>query len=157
MLKVLPLAVVTIVLLILVWVPCLASGNIEAPTGASFSIIATLSLLSLLSSLYTASLVFSLYSKQRQGNEDAEIRIDLPSSEDTVDRQNPIQEVVDTCTLSQREAEVLMLLVQGRNSARISELLYISQSTVKSHIYRIYKKTGVHSLQELIDLMERPA
>jgi DNA-binding NarL/FixJ family response regulator len=57
--------------------------------------------------------------------------------------------------LSEKEQEVFMYLAKGRNSVYISEQLVLSNHTIKSHIYRIYQKTGVHSQQELIDLIEK--
>lgn len=56
--------------------------------------------------------------------------------------------------LTSRESEVFRLLSIGRNVNRISERLSISTSTVKSHTYRIYNKLGIHSQQDLIDLVE---
>lgn len=58
------------------------------------------------------------------------------------------------CRLSSREIEVFFLLAKGRNRAFISEELIIGDETVKSHIKNIYRKTDVHSQQELIDLVE---
>ncbi|MCL1798230.1 MAG: helix-turn-helix transcriptional regulator [Eggerthellaceae bacterium] len=56
--------------------------------------------------------------------------------------------------LTQREVEVLELLLQGRNAERISQSLVISRHTAKTHIYNIYKKIGSSSQQELIDLFQ---
>jgi DNA-binding CsgD family transcriptional regulator len=52
-----------------------------------------------------------------------------------------------------RELEVLLLLGQGRSIANISSSLFVSENTAKSHIRSIYRKLGVHSKQELIDLV----
>ncbi|MDR1184211.1 MAG: helix-turn-helix transcriptional regulator [Coriobacteriales bacterium] len=57
--------------------------------------------------------------------------------------------------LSQRENEVLVYLVKGRNLGFIKEALNISAGTVSTHRQRIYQKTGVHSRQELLDLLEQ--
>lgn len=57
--------------------------------------------------------------------------------------------------LSNREAEILPLALRGRTSERIAGELFISKSTVDTHLRRIYTKAGVHSRQELIDLGER--
>lgn len=54
--------------------------------------------------------------------------------------------------LSARESEVLELLLAGRTIPYIAEKLFISQSTVQTHVKHIYDKTDVHSRQELIDL-----
>lgn len=56
--------------------------------------------------------------------------------------------------LSGREAEVLRYLAKGRNAQFISEELYISAYTVKTHIYHIYQKMGVNSQQELITIVD---
>lgn len=56
--------------------------------------------------------------------------------------------------LSPRETEVLMLLARGRNSNFIQQELCLSKSTVSTHRQNIYQKLGIHSLQELIDLVE---
>ena len=56
--------------------------------------------------------------------------------------------------LSAREAEILPFILKGRTSERISQELFISKSTVETHLRRIYAKAGVHSRQELIDLNE---
>ncbi|MDR1185077.1 MAG: helix-turn-helix transcriptional regulator [Coriobacteriales bacterium] len=60
----------------------------------------------------------------------------------------------DTYKLSHREQEVLLLLVKGRNRASISKTLYISDNTTRTHMKNIYRKMGIHSHQELLDIME---
>jgi len=56
--------------------------------------------------------------------------------------------------LSPREKEILEYLARGRGSKYISGELYISVETVRTHTKRIYDKTGVHSKEELLDLIE---
>ena len=56
--------------------------------------------------------------------------------------------------LTEREVDVLKLLASGRNAVSIQEILCVSYNTVKSHKRNIYSKTGVHSQQELLTLME---
>ena len=58
-------------------------------------------------------------------------------------------------SLSKREAEILPLALKGRTGERIASELFISKSTVDTHLRRIYSKTGTHGRQELIDLGER--
>jgi LuxR family maltose regulon positive regulatory protein len=50
--------------------------------------------------------------------------------------------------LSDREFEVLHLLVQGRTYQEIAETLYISVNTVKTHLKNIYGKLGVANRRE---------
>ena len=56
--------------------------------------------------------------------------------------------------LSPRQAEVLGLLAKGRDVRFISEEFVVSTSTVKSHVYMLYRKLGIHSQQELISLVD---
>jgi LuxR family maltose regulon positive regulatory protein len=47
--------------------------------------------------------------------------------------------------LSERELEVLRLIAAGKSNAAIADTLYISLSTVKTHINNLYSKLGVES------------
>lgn len=58
--------------------------------------------------------------------------------------------------LSPREREVLALILQGRDLPHISQALFISENTVRSHMKNIYRKLNVHSKQEILDLLEQP-
>lgn len=64
------------------------------------------------------------------------------------------QAVGERYKLSERQQEVLFLMAQGRNAKYIESTLVISLSTVQTHIRNIYRKLGVHSRQELLDLIE---
>jgi len=44
--------------------------------------------------------------------------------------------------LTQREAEILSLIAQGLTNGEIAERLFLSNHTVKTHINRIFAKTG---------------
>lgn len=57
--------------------------------------------------------------------------------------------------LTERETEIFAMLARGRNGQVIREHYVVSRNTVKSHIKHIYQKLGVHSQQELIDLVEK--
>lgn len=56
--------------------------------------------------------------------------------------------------LTSRQEEVLLSLAQGRNASHIAQRFTISTHTAKSHIYNIYNKLGVHSQQELLDIVD---
>lgn len=58
-------------------------------------------------------------------------------------------------SLTPREAEVAVLLAKGRSLPFVQDELFISAGTAQTHARHIYKKLGVHSRQELIDLVER--
>jgi DNA-binding CsgD family transcriptional regulator len=54
--------------------------------------------------------------------------------------------------LSPRQWEVLTRLLHGERVPRIAAELFLSQSTVRNHLADIFKKLGVHSQEELLDL-----
>lgn len=56
--------------------------------------------------------------------------------------------------LSARETEVFLLLAKGRGIEHIQNKLFISSHTVKTHTYNIYRKIGIGSREELLDLIE---
>ena len=56
--------------------------------------------------------------------------------------------------LTPREEEIFLLLLKGRNSRYLQETLFITESTVKTHMSNIYRKVGVRSKQELINQVE---
>lgn len=56
--------------------------------------------------------------------------------------------------LTARELDVLRLLAKGRNAAYIQAELALTRNTAKSYVADVYRKLGVHSHQELIDLVE---
>lgn len=57
--------------------------------------------------------------------------------------------------LSPRECEVLSYLRRGYSLVAIRNELYISKGTVDTYVQRIYRKFGVHSRQELVNLCEK--
>jgi DNA-binding NarL/FixJ family response regulator len=57
-------------------------------------------------------------------------------------------------SLTEREHDVLLLLAEGLNAATIGARLYLSESTTKSHIARIYQKLGAaNRAQALVTAM----
>ena len=56
--------------------------------------------------------------------------------------------------LTEREMDILILALTGRNAQGIADILYISQNTVKTHLKNIYKKFDVHSHKELLEFIE---
>lgn len=53
--------------------------------------------------------------------------------------------------ISNREYEIMQLILQGKSNKEIEELLFISYNTVKNHIYSLYQKLGVKSRGQLIN------
>jgi DNA-binding CsgD family transcriptional regulator len=58
--------------------------------------------------------------------------------------------------ISKREADIISMMNQGLSNRAIGEKLYISASTVKNHIYHIYRKTGVDNKIQLFNLINPP-
>ncbi|UMG92055.1 response regulator transcription factor [Nocardioides sp. TF02-7] len=60
----------------------------------------------------------------------------------------------ESSALTDREHDVLLLLAEGLNAAAIGKQLYLSESTTKSHIARIYQKLGAaNRAQALVTAM----
>lgn len=52
--------------------------------------------------------------------------------------------------ISQREYEVLQLIDQGKSNQQIGDLLFISESTVKKHVYSLFVKLDASRRTEAI-------
>lgn len=65
------------------------------------------------------------------------------------------RDVADAHGLSNREKDVMILLVKGHTRKEISEELHLSEETIKSHTSNVYQKTSVHSKRELARLVEQ--
>ena len=70
---------------------------------------------------------------------------------------NRVNAIADEHELSKREREILFYLAKGRNAAYIQQELWISIHTVKTHIANIYRKLEVHSIQEVLDMVDNQA
>lgn len=54
--------------------------------------------------------------------------------------------------LGVQERKIFALLLEGKSNKEISEILIIGLSTVKSHVNNIYKKLGINSRKDLMNL-----
>lgn len=52
--------------------------------------------------------------------------------------------------LSDREVDIVLLLLEGLSNAEVADRLFISLHTVKTHVKHIFHKTGVESRTQLI-------
>jgi DNA-binding CsgD family transcriptional regulator len=100
----------------------------------------------------------------------------LPGTEDAKDEQYPVDEegvgsalgngglslmtleeacydLGQTHLLTPRECDILVLLANGRDTPYIANQLFISKNTVRTHVKNLYVKIGVHSKQDLLDLL----
>lgn len=83
----------------------------------------------------------------------ADLNDPLPQPTDYVTIDEKCRALGEAQGLSQREVEVISLLARGHSKGYVAETLHISENTVRSHSKRIYKKLGVHSVQELMELL----
>lgn len=58
--------------------------------------------------------------------------------------------------LTERENEIVALLLKGRTYKMIADEMYLSENTIKTHIKNIYSKLNVNSKMELIKLINGP-
>lgn len=64
-----------------------------------------------------------------------------------------IDNFVTTVKLTEREKEIVGLLLRGRTYKMIANELYLSENTVKTHIKNIYAKFNIQSKSELVNLL----
>ncbi|WP_206662938.1 response regulator transcription factor [Anaerobacillus alkaliphilus] len=64
-----------------------------------------------------------------------------------------IKPIIDQLALTNREKEVLFLVLEGFNNQEIAEKLYISVHTVKNHITNIFKKLNVQDRAQAFALI----
>lgn len=76
-----------------------------------------------------------------------------------IDVSNPLSREA-VCTLlgeqhglTEREVEVMIGFSQGNSLRKVAESLFIFMSTAQTHVKSLYRKLGIHSKQELIDLV----
>ena len=75
------------------------------------------------------------------------------AAQSLVERAN--QPVAPGLDLTERELEVLALMVEGLNNTQIAGRLTVSSSTIKSHVSNILSKLGVASRTEAVTLALR--
>jgi DNA-binding NarL/FixJ family response regulator len=62
----------------------------------------------------------------------------------------PASQPALTDELTPREAEVLKLIAAGLSNAEIAEALFVSGATVKTHVNRIFYKTGARDRAQAV-------
>ena len=78
----------------------------------------------------------------------------LPAPVHTPRFKTKCERLAQRAGISERELEVMVLTAKGRSATRIAENLNVTLATVNSHVHHIYQKLGVHSRQEMLDLIE---
>ncbi len=57
--------------------------------------------------------------------------------------------------LTRREKQILNFLFHGLSNLEIADQLHIAESTVKTHLYKLYKKLNVNNRKEAIQVAKR--
>ncbi|MDR5903042.1 LuxR C-terminal-related transcriptional regulator [Halomonas icarae] len=66
-------------------------------------------------------------------------------------RKQSINSYRPACGLTQRELEIIGLLGSGASNMQIADRLFVSEHTVKSHLYNIFKKIDVHNRTQAVN------
>ena len=69
------------------------------------------------------------------------------------DLETRLTEMAEDYGMTNREIDILRLIYRGMSNNEIAEQLFISKSTVKSHIYNTFRKAEVRSRSEIICLI----
>ncbi|WP_139651502.1 helix-turn-helix transcriptional regulator [Raoultibacter phocaeensis] len=107
----------------------------------------------------TVSLIFASYlrftSKQKAHRFD-EVPDELtdPAAAEADATEGALDLLRATYGLSDREVEIIREFSAGRSARYIADYFVLSEHTVKTHLRRAYTKLGIHSRQELLDLIE---
>ena len=80
-------------------------------------------------------------------------KINLLKSTTTI--ETDIEILITKNNLSDREADVLLLIFKGYTNRRIGDELFISLNTVKYHIRNIYEKLNINTKNEAIDILSK--
>ncbi len=64
-----------------------------------------------------------------------------------------LEKVREQYDLTEREKELVELIYEGRSNAEIADQLFISESTVKTHIYNIFKKMKIKNRMSVMRIV----
>ena len=65
------------------------------------------------------------------------------------------QDLASLYGLTQREQEIMHLLMLGNSAEAVADKLGISLNTVRTHSKNLYRKLGIHAKAELVELLNR--
>lgn len=73
--------------------------------------------------------------------------------EKNVHEKGTDEKLIDFCikySLTSRQKEIIQLIIEGYTNKEISMSLHITEGTVKTHIYNIFKKTDISSRNQML-------
>jgi DNA-binding CsgD family transcriptional regulator len=101
--------------------------------------------------LYACSLVMFFVLRKQSADHDAIAAEDSEPSQNVDFLSLRAKNLAGSHGFSERQEDVLELLVHGYDVPSIAKKLFISENTVRTHLKRIYMLLDVHSKQEIID------
>lgn len=79
--------------------------------------------------------------------------IESISAKLSISRRTDSSDIPGLADLSGRQWEVVTRLARGPRAPAIAQELYVSQSTVRNHLTEVFRKVGVRSQAELLQLL----
>ncbi len=64
-----------------------------------------------------------------------------------------VEQLFSDAIITEREKEIISLILQGKSNKDIEDELFISLGTVKNHLYNIYKKLNIKSRTQLVSVI----
>ncbi len=74
------------------------------------------------------------------------------SMTELINNKLPFETIYIKYNISEREKEIVELIIEGKSNTEIKEKLFISHHTVKNHLSNIYRKLKVKNRYELVHL-----
>lgn len=115
-----------------------------------FPILLINAVLLFVSFIITILMVVWLFISQK---DKARILIDSSVENDNEPLATTSHEIAKEYGLSNRETEVLYYIAEGNTQKKIADNMCVSINSVQTYAKNLYRKLGVHSKQELIDLV----
>jgi DNA-binding CsgD family transcriptional regulator len=69
-------------------------------------------------------------------------------------RSDGLETVLESLGVTKREREIIQLVCTGKTNREIEACLYVSEKTVKFHLYNAYRKLGIRNRVELVNLVQ---
>lgn len=125
------------------------------PTGDSFVLASAI--ISMIAGPLSTAVLLRPLSASLDGDAETASAPTEPTAAPTVDDERDLRcrELGEERGLTPREREVLSILAQGYDVARVQEELGISEGTALTHKRHVYQKLGVHTRTEPLDLVRR--
>lgn len=102
--------------------------------------------IAIITTLYAFAMILSAYLRRnREQNEQQSNNSQTPES-----LEERCRELSETHRLTARESEILLYLAQGHTGSYISEVLFISPNTARTHIHNIYRKLDISSREDVL-------